>query len=64
MKPKDDKLGIGVVVPKMVEKRKEKAEKLDAGRVRKAYEKDRKRGERLREMFYMSDDVERHLRGG
>jgi hypothetical protein len=64
MKPKDDKLGIGVVVPKMVEKRKEKAEKLDAGMVRKAYEKDRKRGERLREMFYMSDDVERHLRGG
>ena len=63
-KPKDDKLGIGVVVPKSAEKRKEKLEKLDAGRVRKAYEKERKKGERLREMFYMSDDVERHLRGG
>jgi hypothetical protein len=32
--------------------------------VRKAYENERKKGERLREMFYMSDDVERHLRGG
>jgi hypothetical protein len=63
-KPKDDKLGIGVVVPKEVEKRKEKAGKLDAGRVRKAYEKEKRKGERLRELFYMSDDVERHLRGG
>lgn len=63
-KPKDDKLGIGVVVPKSAEKRKEKLHKMDAGRVRKAYEKDKKKGERLREMFYMSDDVERHLRGG
>jgi hypothetical protein len=63
-KPKDDKLGIGVVVPKTAGKRKEKPEKLHAGRVRKAYEKDRKMGERLREMFYMNDDVERHLRGG
>jgi len=27
------------------------------------YEKDKMRSERLREMFYMSDDVERHLRG-
>lgn len=63
-KPKDDKLGIGVVVPKTGVKRKEKSEKLDAGKVRKAYEKDRRRGEKLREMFYMNDDVERHLRGG
>lgn len=63
-KPKDDKLGIGVVVPKEAEKRKEKLEKMDAGKVRKAYEKDKKKGERLREMFYMSDDVERYLRGG
>jgi len=63
-KPKDDKLGIGVVVPKAVEKKKEKLEKLDAGRVRKAYEKEKRKGERLRELFYMSDDVERHLRGG
>jgi hypothetical protein len=63
-KPKDDKLGIGVVVPERVEKRKEKLERFDAGKVRKVYEKDKMRSERLREMFYMSDDVERHLRGG
>jgi hypothetical protein len=62
-KPKDDRLGIGVVVPERVEKRKEKLERLDAGKVRKVYEKDKMRSERLREMFYMSDDVERHLRG-
>ena len=63
-KPKNDKLGIGVVVPSGMEKRKEKLEKLDAGKVRKAYEKDKKKNEKLREMFYMSDDVERHLRAG
>lgn len=62
-KPKDDKLGIGVVVPKTLEKRKEKAEKLDAGRVRKAYDNDKRKAEKLREMFYMNDDVERYLRG-
>lgn len=63
-KPKDDKLGIGVVVPKGVGKKTEKLEKLDAGKVRKAHEKDKKNSERLREMFYMSDDLERYLHGG
>ncbi|PQE16305.1 G-patch domain-containing protein [Rutstroemia sp. NJR-2017a WRK4] len=61
-KPKDDKLGIGVVLPKEGERRKkEKPEKLDAGKVRKLYEKDKKRAEKLREMFYRNDDVERYL---
>jgi hypothetical protein len=64
-KPKDDKLGIGVVLPKEPDRRKkEKIEKLDAGKVRKLHEKDKKRGERLREMFYRNDDVERYLGGG
>ena len=64
-KPKDDKLGIGVVLPKEADRRrKEKTEKLDAGKVRKLNEKDRKKAERLREMFYRNDDVERYLGGG
>lgn len=63
-KPKDDKLGIGVVVPKEFEKRKKKEVKLDAGKVRKMQEADRKKGEKLREMFYRNDDVERYLGGG
>jgi hypothetical protein len=64
-KPKDDKLGIGVVLPKPGEiKKKEKLQKLDAGKVRKLQEKDKRKGEKLREMFYRSEDVERYLGGG
>jgi hypothetical protein len=64
-KPKDDKLGIGVVLPKEADRRKkEKVEKLDAGKVRKLHAKDKEKAERLREMFYRNDDVERYLGGG
>lgn len=64
-KPKDDKMGIGVVLPKEADRRKkEKVEKLDAGKVRKLHEKDKKKAEKLREMFYRNDDVERYLGGG
>lgn len=53
------------MLPKEAERRrKEKAETLDAGRVRKGYEKDRRRMERLRDVFYRSEDVERYLGGG
>jgi hypothetical protein len=64
-KPKDDKMGIGVVLPKEAERRrKEKPTKLDAGKVRKLQEKDRKKAEKLREVFYGNDDIERYLGGG
>lgn len=64
-KPKDDKLGIGVVLPKEGEiRKKDKIQKLDAGKVRKLHEKDRRKGEKLREMFYRNNDVERYLGGG
>jgi hypothetical protein len=64
-KPKDDKMGIGVVLPKPGEiKKKEKLEKLDAGKVKKLYENDKKKTERLRQMFYQSEDVERYLGKG
>lgn len=66
-KEKNDKLGIGVVVPKdkdLEKMRKVKEVKLDAGKVRKLAEKDRKRTERLQEMFYRNEDVERYLGNG
>jgi len=66
-KEKNDKFGIGVVIPndKDLDKmRKVKEVKLDAGKARKLAEKDRKRTERLREAFYRSEDVERYLGGG
>lgn len=64
-KPKDDKLGIGVVLPKPGKvKKKEKPQKLDAGKVRKLQERDKRKGERLAEIFYRSEDVERYLGGG
>lgn len=64
-KAKDDKMGIGVVLPEERERlKKRKLEKLDAGKVRKLYETDKRKGERLREMFYRNDDVERYLGKG
>lgn len=64
-KAKDDKLGIGVVLPKRSEiKKMEKLEKLDAGKVKKLHEKNRKQDERLREMFYRSEDLDRYLGTG
>lgn len=64
-KPKDDKLGIGVVSPEPREMEKRvKVEKLDAGKVRKLHEEDKKKGETLRNLFYGNDDFERYLGGG
>lgn len=64
-KPKEDKMGIGLVLPKEAERRKkEKPTKLDAGKVRKMHEKDKKRMVKLQKMFYQNDDVERYLGGG
>jgi G-patch domain len=61
-KVKEDKLGLGLVLPdKNSMVRKAKVEKLDAGGVRKEVERDKRRGERLREMFYRNEDVERYL---
>lgn len=66
---KDDRLGVGVVLPKgELEKRiakkqieKEAGKKLDAGRVRKAYNEDSKKREALQKLFYGRDDVEKYL---
>lgn len=62
-KVKSDTVGLGVVFPKGVDKRKmeKKVEKLDAKRVRKMEEEGKKRRERLQELFYRNDDLERYL---
>lgn len=63
-KPKDDKVGIGVVVPKDLPKKKEKPQNLDAGKVRKMAQKDKKRAEQLRRQFYGNPDLEKYLGPG
>ncbi|KAL9948457.1 hypothetical protein D7B24_007189 [Verticillium nonalfalfae] len=66
-KPKDDKLGLGLAVPKDFKGRVEKKKKpvtLDAKKSRQKAEADRKKGEKLREMFYGSEDVQRYLGTG
>ncbi|KAK8090989.1 hypothetical protein PG994_000494 [Apiospora phragmitis] len=61
-KQKRDMLGIGVQVPKDLEKwKKEKPQKLDAGKVRKKAAEDKKRRERLQRQFYGNPDIEKYL---
>ena len=64
---KNDTVGLGVGLEglsKIKGARTPKIEKLDAGRVRKDEERQRKKGERLREIFYRNDDLEKYLGGG
>lgn len=43
---------------------KKAGKKLDAGTIRKEEERGRRKGERLRELFYRDEDVVRYLGGG
>ncbi|RFU26595.1 hypothetical protein B7463_g9739, partial [Scytalidium lignicola] len=63
---KRDKMGLGLVLPKEEERRKKEKKKvgLDAGKVRKLVESDRRRAERLREVFYQDEAVVKYLGGG
>ncbi|TVY83798.1 hypothetical protein LSUE1_G001899 [Lachnellula suecica] len=64
-KPKDDKMGIGVKLPKPGEiKKKEKIKKMDAKQCQKLHVKDRKKTAKLREMFYRNEEVDRYLGRG
>ncbi|KAK8079762.1 hypothetical protein PG997_007580 [Apiospora hydei] len=59
---KEDTLGIGVQVPKDLEKwKKEKPQKLDAAKVRKKVAEDKKRREKLQRQFYGNPDIEKYL---
>ncbi|RJE20349.1 G-patch domain protein [Aspergillus sclerotialis] len=65
-KAKNDTVGLGVEVDSRtrVDREKAKVQKLNAKQVRKGHAEMRKRGEKLREMFYQNDDVQRYLGGG
>lgn len=70
VKPKDDKLGIGVVVPKDFQgkkketKEKEKPKLLDAKKVRKMVAEDRKRTDMLQKQIFGKVDLEKYLGSG
>lgn len=66
-KIKNDTAGLGVQKPKKGVRdvlKEEKVEKLDAKKVRRREEEGRKKRERLQELFYRSDDLERYLGRG
>lgn len=63
-KPKGDKIGIGVVVPKDLPKKKEKPQTLDAGKVRKKAQRDKKRTQQLHRELYGNSDLEKYLGPG
>ncbi|GKT47455.1 uncharacterized protein ColSpa_07636 [Colletotrichum spaethianum] len=67
-KPKEDKYGLGLNIPKdlksRVEKTKQKPQTLDAKKCRKKAEEDKKKAERLRQMFYGSEAMDRYLGSG
>lgn len=66
VKPKEDRLGVGVVVPKdfQVKKQKEKPKMLDAKKVRKMAVEDRKRTDKLQQQIFGRVDLEKYLGKG
>jgi hypothetical protein len=63
-KPKQDTHGIGLVVPKETPKKSEKPQQLDAGRVRKMAQVDKKKAERIQRQLYSNTDLEKYLGPG
>lgn len=63
---KNDTVGLGIDLKKTGSKAIgiQKVEKLDAKKVRMKEEIGRRKGEKLRELFYMNDDVEIYLGAG
>jgi len=64
--PKDDKLGLGIAVPKdgAEGKAKEKPKLLDAKKVRKMAQEDKKRSAKLRQELFGNVDLEKYLGKG
>lgn len=61
-KPKNDTLGLGLIAPSSPKKvTKPTAKKLDAGKTREAEVKGKKDREKLRNMFYQSDEMDKYL---
>ncbi|KAJ4423706.1 hypothetical protein N0V82_001592 [Gnomoniopsis sp. IMI 355080] len=65
-KPKEDKFGVGVVMPKdfQVKRQKEKPKTLDAKKVRKMAADDRKRTDKLQQQIFGKVDLEKYLGKG
>lgn len=65
-KAKEDKYGLGLEVPKNLKGKvvEKKAKPLDAKKSKEKAEADRKKGEKLRELFYGSDDLQKYLGKG
>ncbi|KAI4125827.1 MAG: hypothetical protein LQ338_004068 [Usnochroma carphineum] len=64
-KPKNDTLGLGLVAPSAASKVvKQPIQKLDAKKTREAEIQGRRDREKLRDMFYRSEEVEKYLRPG
>ncbi|KAL4788703.1 hypothetical protein BJX76DRAFT_315455 [Aspergillus varians] len=66
-KLKSDTVGLGAVFPSSAsaeKRKKDKVQKLNAKQVQKGHMEARRKGEKLREMFYQDDDVLRYLGGG
>lgn len=63
VQPKDDTLGLGVVIPQeFIDKAKEpKPKKLSIKDLRKREAEEKRKSERLKDLFYRNDDVLRHL---
>jgi len=61
--PKDDKLGLGVAIPKDVAEQqvKQKPKLLDAKKVRKMAQEDKKRSAKLRQELFGNVDLEKYL---
>ena len=62
-KVKNNTVGLGVELKEPKDLPQEKVEKLDAKKVRKKELEDRRKGEKLRQIFYGNDDVEKYLGG-
>ncbi|EGC47539.1 G-patch domain-containing protein [Histoplasma capsulatum var. duboisii H88] len=58
---KHDTLGLGVKQPEKAKQARTRVEKLNAKQVRKMEVEGKKKGEKLREMFYASYDIEKYL---
>ena len=64
-KRKDDTLGLGIVVPKNLPPRKEKKPQLlDAGKMRKMHQREKKKAERIRRELFGNDKLEKYLGPG
>lgn len=63
-KPKNNTVGLGAQINLQARKPSEKKQKLDAKQVRQEELQARRKRERLQELFYRNDDVEKYLGSG